>query len=254
MKLHHIRNATLVIEAGDQFILVDPMLGKRGAFQPFAFFRFKARRNPTVPLPDNSDEILEKITHCLITHQHEDHIDKTAENFLKSRNVPVYCSIKDESVFKKKGLNVVATLDYWRKDSFLDGTIMGVPARHGYGFVARPMGNVMGFFIELSGHPSIYISSDTIYTDEVKKVLEEYKPAISVVACGSAQLDIFSPLLMKMDDILQFVEDCSGKVIANHLEALNHCPTTRDELREKLKERNLIDKVKIPEDGETMMF
>jgi L-ascorbate metabolism protein UlaG (beta-lactamase superfamily) len=29
MKVHHLRNATLVIETGDKVILVDPMLGKK---------------------------------------------------------------------------------------------------------------------------------------------------------------------------------------------------------------------------------
>ena len=29
MKIHHLRNATMVIETKDQFILVDPMLGKK---------------------------------------------------------------------------------------------------------------------------------------------------------------------------------------------------------------------------------
>jgi L-ascorbate metabolism protein UlaG (beta-lactamase superfamily) len=39
------------------------------------------------------------------------------------------------------------------------------------------------------------------------------------------------------------------RVIAVHLEALNHCPLTRDELREKLREEGLLQQVEIPEDG-----
>ena len=252
MKIHHLRNATLIIESENNCILVDPMLGKVGTQPPFTLFRFKPRKNPLVPLPGSSQPILEKVTHCLITHKHPDHIDKDAEKFLKERNIPVVCNEKDSSHFRKKGLNVTKTLKYWTTEKFLGGTIIGIPARHGYGFIASPMGNVMGFHIEIPNTPSIYISADTIYTDDVDRALNELKPDVTVVACGTAQLDLGKPLLMTIEDIIKFVEQSPGKVIANHLEALNHCPTTRKQLREKLTEKGFLDKVYIPNDGETI--
>jgi L-ascorbate metabolism protein UlaG (beta-lactamase superfamily) len=46
MKIHHLRNATLVIEVENEVILVDPMLSKKGeASPPFTLFRFKPQRN-----------------------------------------------------------------------------------------------------------------------------------------------------------------------------------------------------------------
>lgn len=252
MKIHHFRNATMIIEVNDKFILIDPMLGAIGTMPSFTFFRFKAQRNPIVSLPEKSKLLLDKVTDCLITHRHPDHLDKAAEKFLIKNKIPVYCSKKDELILKKKGLNVMLSIDYWKRINFLGGKIEGIPAKHGYGFVAKPAGNVMGFYIELPNQPSIYLSSDTIYTDAVNKVLEEYKPAIAVVASGSAQFDIFQPLLMTMKDILKFVKNAPGKVIANHLEAVNHCPTTRNQLKSKLIEKNYIDKVFIPFDGETI--
>jgi L-ascorbate metabolism protein UlaG (beta-lactamase superfamily) len=250
MKIQHFRNATMVIEVNDKVILVDPMIGPMGTMPTFTFFRFKPRKNPIVPLPDICRPILERVTHCLITHQHPDHIDKKGERYLSQRKIPVICSIKDEAAFKKKGLNVVQTIDYWKRVDFLGGKIEGIPAQHGYGFVAKPMGNVMGFYIELPNQPSIYLSADTIYTDAVDKVLKQYKPDIGVVACGTAQLDIFKPLLMTMDDIIKFVENSPKKIVANHLEAVNHCPTTRKGLKEELSNNGLLDKTYIPEDGE----
>lgn len=38
MKLYHLRNATLVIETHEKFILVDPMLGEKGSSLPSRFF------------------------------------------------------------------------------------------------------------------------------------------------------------------------------------------------------------------------
>ncbi|WP_353777004.1 MBL fold metallo-hydrolase [Winogradskyella sp. 3972H.M.0a.05] len=254
MEIHHIRNATMIIETGEHVILVDPMLGARGtAGPPFTLFRFKPKRNPIVDLPDNCQPILNKVTHCLITHKHPDHIDKAAESFLKEKNIPVTCSALDESFFKKKGLNVVQVANYWKRDGFLGGKIEGIPARHGYGFVAKPMGNVMGFYFEFENEPSLYLSSDTIYTDDVDKVLRDYKPDISVVASGTAQLDVFQPLLMRIDDIVKFAKTAPGKVIANHLEAVNHCPTKRSYLKARFEQEGLSDKTFIPEDGELIL-
>jgi len=254
LKIHHLRNATMVLETEKDVILIDPMLGDQGFMPPFTFFRHKARRNPTVPLPESSNLILEKVTHCLITHLHPDHIDSKGIAFLIKNNIPITCSIKDEKALKKKGLNVVQSLKYWEKQNFLGGTIEGVPARHGYGFVAKPMGNVIGFYVELPNQKSIYLSSDTIYTASVDKVLKEYKPDINVLACGAAQFDIFKQLIMNKNDIIKFVKNASGKVIANHMESINHCPLTRKELKEILIHNNLIDNVLIPEDGELMIM
>lgn len=120
MNIHHLRNATLVIETKDKVILVDPMLGDKGTSAPsFTLFRFKAQRNPIVGLSDHAMSIVEKTTHCLITHLHPDHLDKAAEQFLKQKNIPVICSVKDEKKFKKRGLNVEQAINYWEPSSFL---------------------------------------------------------------------------------------------------------------------------------------
>ena len=254
MKLHHLRNATLVIETEKHVILVDPMLGKRKTIPPFTIFRYKPKRNPLVALPKNSREILSRVTHCLITHLHPDHIDKAGEVFLRRKSIPVICSSKDEKALVQRGLSVIQTLEYWEPQKFLDGKITGIPAIHGYGFVAKLMGNVMGFHIELADQKSVYVSSDTIFTEHVEKVLTQLKPDISVVACGTARLDFGQPLLMRMDDILKFTTLAPGKVLANHLEALNHCPTTRSQLKTALSDHGLINKTSIPNDGECIEY
>ena len=84
------------------------------------------------------------------------------------------------------------------------------------------------------------------------KVLKKYKPDISVLACGTAQFDLFKQLIMNIDDILKFTKNTQGKVIANHMESINHCPLTRKELKKILTQHQLINKVSIPEDGEIL--
>ncbi len=251
LKIHHLRNATFIIEKDTNFILVDPMLAPKGLMVPFAFFRHKPVKNPMVELPSGSKAILDKVTHVLITHPHPDHLDKDGIKFLRERNIPVICSHHHKNKLAKKSINVIQTLQFWKRQSFLNGSITGIPAKHGYGFIAKPMGIVMGFYIKFEDKTSIYISSDTIYTNDIDRVFEQLKPDVSVLAAGSAQFDFGGPLLMNHEDLIRFTKNAPGIVYANHMESVNHCPTTREKLKKLLKANQLIEKVYIPGDGET---
>ena len=219
--------------------------------------------NPTVSLPDNASQVLGKVTHCLITHsqafglkalQHTDHLDAAGETFLAKGRIPVVCREQDASYLRKLGLTVEATLGYWQPQPYLGGVITAVPAQHGHGWVHHLMANGAGFHLQLPDEPSIYISGDTVFTKEVERALTELKPEIAVVAAGSASLDVGGPILMPMDEIVNFARVAPDKVVANHLEALNHCPTTRTQLKQRLENDGLLSKAFIPEDGETLVF
>lgn len=255
MKIHHLRNATLILETAQQVIIIDPALGAKGSIPPLSFFRAKrVERNPTVPLPDQADALLPKVTHCLITHLHPDHLDEAGTTWLRANNIPIYCSQHDAKKLKKKGLTIAQALDYHQKIDALGGTLEGIPAVHGYGLVAKLMGKVMGFHLALPEEPSVYISSDTVLTPTVQQVLREQRPDLVAVAAGGARLDILQPLLMRLDEVVDLVAQAPQQVLAHHLEALNHCPTTRAKLRAALQQRGLLHKVWIPEDGEANVF
>jgi|tagenome__1003787_1003787.scaffolds.fasta_scaffold20500013_2 L-ascorbate metabolism protein UlaG (beta-lactamase superfamily) len=254
MKIHHLRNATIVLEAGGKRILVDPMLGSKGSLPPLAFIRHKARRNPTVELPGSSEQVLAELHAALITHcryGHADHFDKAGNALLKDRNLPVYCHSKDVRFLQKKGLRTEPIAPHQPRD-FFDGQITAFHAVHGYGLVGKMMGPGVGYLIELPGEPTIYLSGDTVLTDEVKRVLTEHKPDIAVVHAGSASLDFGRPILMPMNELLAFMRLAPGRVVANHMEAVNHCPTTRVQLHEEAQRAGLDDKLITPEDGQTV--
>lgn len=261
MKIHHLRSATFVIESKDNFILIDPMLCAKGQLPPFSRFKHKVQNNPTVPLPANSAEILNKVTHCLITHSqkwgiealtHADHLDKAGKTFLQKHQTPVASLKQDAKYLKKHKINITTELTYWEAQDFLGGKITAVPAKHGHGFIHNLMANGAGLFLTLPDEPSIYISGDTILTDDVKKALKEFNPDITVVAAGNASIDIGGDILMPMEEIIEFIQLSPSKVIANHLEALNHCPITREQLKKELIKQDLVEKVFIPEDGEVL--
>lgn len=259
MYIHHLRNATLVIETKKYKILIDPMLGKKGSLPPFAFFRHKPQKNPTVELPENSRVVLKGITHCFITHcqkGHFDHLDKDGIQFLRKNNIPIICSVKDKEFLIKKDLNILYAIEDWETFTFLQNEIKitAIPALHGKGWITKFMANGVGYFISISDEPNIYLSGDTVLTEDVKKAIKVFKPDITIVASGMASLDFGKPILMKLDEILEFVELSPKSVISNHLEALNHCSLKRSILKQKLTGFELIDKVWIPMDGESKEY
>ena len=263
MKIHHLRNATFVIESKDKFILIDPMLGAKGSLPSFSKKKHKAELNPIVELPNNASELLSKVTHALITHSqkwgiealtHSDHLDNPGKEFLRKNDISVVTPQNDIKYMKKIGIKVELGLTYWEPQKYLGGEITSVPAKHGHGFIHNLMANGAGFYLQLPDEPSIYISGDTVLTKDVKRALKELKPDITVVASGNASIDMGSDILMSMEEIIEFVKLSPNKVIANHLEALNHCPISREKLKAELEKHDLNDKVLIPEDGEVMSF
>ncbi len=262
MKIHHLRNATAVIESGPLHILVDPMLSGPGQLPAYARLRHPPLRNPLVPMPDNAREVLNRTTHCLITHsqkfgiralQHTDHLDAAGETFLRERGIPVITRRPDGAFLRRHGLTVAGELTYWQPEHLLGGTMIAIPARHGHGWVHRLMANGAGFYLERPAEPSIYISGDTVFTHDVKRALDELKPDVAVMAAGSASLDVGGPILMPLKELIAFVRSAPGRVIANHLEALNHCPTTRAQLKRVMDAEGLLSKMIIPDDGETIV-
>ena len=54
---------------------------------------------------------------------------------------------------------------------------------------------------------------------------------------------------MTPDEVIRCVRLAPGRVVAIHMEALNHCPTTRQCLRQCAEGAGLMHKVLIPDDG-----
>lgn len=256
MKIHFVRNATFVMETGDNRILVDPCLAKKGTLPPYTLLRRPPRLNPLVPVPDNSWPLFRTITAGLVTHcrnGHWDHLDAIGARLFADIGVPVHCGTGDVNYLVKKGVKAVG-LEADKFIPFLDGRIKPVPTQHGRGIAGFLMGPGLGFFIELPGQPSLYIAGDTVLTPGVKEVLRDLKPDIAVVNAGTAVLDVGTPILMPLDELIEFINMAPGKVIAVHMDAFNHCITDRKKLRQKLFDVKLSQKVLIPEDGETLDF
>ena len=256
MKIQHIRNACMILHYKDQRILVDPCLNPKGTLPPYALFRKRPQLNPIVDLPPNAESVLSQITSGLITHcryGHFDHLDKSGLRLLAQKQVSVHCNYLDEPYLKRRGIKTIA-LKINQRNEFLGGSIIPFPTAHGRGLVGMLMRPGTGYFIELPDEQTMYISGDTVMTPTVNRVLSDLQPDISILNAGTATLDFGKPVLMPIHEQLEFIRTAPGKVIAVHLDAFNHCLTTREALRHTVEKEGLAGKVAIPEDGELMEF
>ena len=256
MKIQHIRNACMIIHSNAHRILVDPCLNSKGSLPPYTLFRKRPRLNPIVDLPPDSEPVLNQITSGLITHcryGHFDHLDKSGIRLLAKKQVPVYCNYLDGPYLRRRRINTIP-LKINRRNEFLTGSITCFPTAHGYGLIGKLMGPGTGYFIEPAGDKTIYISGDTVIPQTVRHVLNDLRPDISILNAGTAVLDFGRPILMPINELLDFIRTAPGKVIAVHLDAFNHCLTTRDILRDAVSKEGLSGKVMIPADGELMEF
>jgi len=257
MKITQLRNATVVIEANNRVILLDPMLASRGAIPALKYVTRSRRRNPLVELPPATGDILERVTHCLITHcqkGHFDHLDRVAVKWLREHQVPIICMEGDATYLERKGLKVSALNAHGEEQAFLGGTVVPIPCVHGHGIVGSVMAHGHGFFIQLPGEPSLYIAGDTVLTEDVKRCLTQRQPDVSVLPAGGARFDLGGEIIMGEDDVIAASHLSAGVVVANHLEALDHCPVSREDLASRCRREKLQGKLLIPKDGQTLTF
>jgi L-ascorbate metabolism protein UlaG (beta-lactamase superfamily) len=235
VRLTLVRNATLIVELGERWLLVDPMLDDAGARPPIANTANQIP-NPTVRLPSPAEEIVRGLDAVLVTHRHRDHLDARGEE-LTPRGIPVFCQPEDEEALLDLGLDARPV----ESELTWEGIrIVRTPARHGSGAIAEELAPVSGFLLD-----DLYLAGDTVWYDDVETTIERHRPRVAVVNAGGAEFLEGGPIVMGIDDVRE-VAMRVATVVAVHLEAINHCLLTRDALRAA------VPGVLVPEDGETL--
>jgi L-ascorbate metabolism protein UlaG (beta-lactamase superfamily) len=247
-----LRNATALMNYGGKRFLIDPSLDPAGHRPPVANTP-QPRPNPLVELPDDWESVVSSADTLLVTRLHQDHFDTTAATTL-GHNLPLYGQREDTQR--------LAALGFWDLHPVgsrieCDGiTITRTPAHHGEGEIGQAMAPVSGFVFRSAGEPTLYIAGDTIWHNDVKQVIAEYRPELIVVNAGGARFLEGDPIVMTAEDVAEVHRAAPEAVlIVVHLEAINHCLETREHYRTRLPELGVeMTRVRIPEDGETVPF
>ncbi len=252
MKIHFVRHATFAFEIGGVRVLVDPMLAEAGT-APAVPNTPNVRQNPLVDLPFEDailSDLIESTDAVLVTHTHNDHWDGRARELIPKDRL-VLCQPEDEARISGAGFANVSAVDpglAWKGLQFFR-----TGGRHGTGEIGAQLAPVSGFVVQAEGSPSLYVAGDTIWCEEVEEALLAHRPDVVVVNAGAAQFLEGDPITMTAEDVVRVCRAApEARVIATHMEAINHCLLTRADLAEALEAQALSDRVGIPADGETL--
>jgi L-ascorbate metabolism protein UlaG (beta-lactamase superfamily) len=256
MQIHFLRHATFILKLSSTQILVDPMLGAAASMEPFKnAANHNQMRNPLVELPLNDSELnqlLGQITGVIVSHVHRDHWDPRAIELI-SKNTPILCQVADEKVIRGAGFKMVTPIQ--NELSWQGLNIHRSGGQHGTGAIGVKMGIVSGFVVRAAGEPAIYIAGDTIWCKEVEDALQSQSPDVIMVNAGAAEFLQGGPITMTAEDVGSVCHARpAARVVAIHMEAINHCGLTRDALRQFLAKEKLAEQVFIPTDGDLLAF
>ncbi len=247
VRIRLIRNATCLIRYGGRTILLDPFLSEAGALPAFNNTP-NPRPNPLVGLPVPAAQIVAGIDAALLTHSHVDHWDPVARDLLP-KGTTFFVQPADNARLTQAGFTGVRPVDTavpWEGIS-----ITRTGGQHGRGDVGQRMGTVSGYVLKRQGSPTVYIAGDTVWCPEVAEAIRDHRPDIIVVNAGEAQFLEGGPIIMGVDDVVRVCGAApQARVIAVHMEAVNHCVLTRDALRAGLARSAVTSTVLIPRDGE----
>jgi len=227
------------------------MLGEVGTAPPVQRSP-NPRPNPLVPLPSPVSAVIQGVDAVLVTHTHRDHFDDAAAALLP-KHLPLVGQPEDEAKLRGLGfarLHPVGTVLQWKGIE-----IHRTAGRHGLGEVGARMAPVSGFALRAPGEPTLYIAGDTIWCREVEEALRLHAPGATVVNAGAAQFLEGGPITMTAEDVVEVARHAPAtRVVAVHMEAINHCLLTRRALASSLADAGLADRVWIPQDGESKVF
>jgi len=249
MKIHLIRNATIIVEYVGKKFLIDPMLAEKGTYPPFPNAPRQDQNNPLVCLPTSIDNIIQNIDAVIVTHLHIDHWDDAAKKVLPKDIKMFVQNEKDAAEIQSNNFQNVEVL---QEDTVFENIqLIKTKGEHGRGEILKRTGQVCGVVLKHHAERTLYIAGDTVWYEAVKRVIDTHTPDIIVVNAGDNQFFEGGSLVMGKDDVYEMCNAApDGKIISAHMEAVNHWTLSREDLKRFINEKGIMSNVLVPDDGE----
>ncbi|WP_149096529.1 MBL fold metallo-hydrolase [Paenibacillus terrae] len=254
MKIQQIRNATITVQYAGKKFLVDPMLADKGAYSPFpAGFREDVR-NPIIDLPMSVDDIIKDVDAVILTHLHQDHYDDVAKKVLP-KSIKVF--VQDEKDAKQVMNDGFQQVEVLTENTVFEGIqLVKTQGEHGRGEeLLKAMGEVCGIVFNHRSEKTLYVAGDTVWYDGIQNEIDAHTPDVIVVNAGNNVWQSMGSLIMGKEDVYEVLKAApKSKIIAVHMEAVNHWTLSREELERYADEKGFSSSLLIPEDGESYTF
>lgn len=259
MRLHQIRNATLIIEFSRKRFLVDPMFagvnGLKGVKGELLPLNNSENFFPLHDLPFSPKDILKNIDAVIITHLHTDHFDKFAKDLIPKGMKIFVQDIFDKNALEKEHFN---NLEIVKSEGteFEGVKLYKTECCHGIRpfvepiFLANGMRwEAMGVVFKAENEPVLYLAGDTVWYKGVKEALDIHKPKHIILNTSCTVISNNEPVIMGIDDIKEIHEYYPyGKLIASHMDCSSNSTLSRADLRAS----EVKDYIYTPADGEMM--
>jgi L-ascorbate metabolism protein UlaG (beta-lactamase superfamily) len=249
MEIQQIRNATMKITYSGRKFLTDPLLSPKHSYDPFA----GNSPNPTTDLPCPIEEVVYGIEAILVSHVHIDHFDRAARELLP-KEIPLFCQPSDLESLTRKGFQSVRSVEL--SYTWEGVTVTRTNGQHGTGTWGEKMGNVSGFVFQAENEPTLFWVGDSIWCEPVEQAMKDFQPDVIITHSGGAKFPDSDPIIMDEEQTIALCQAApNAVVVAVHLEALDHCPVTRADLRSMAEKAGITSQqLVIPADGEIFSF
>lgn len=253
MKITQIRNATLLVEYAGKMFLIDPMLAEKGTYPPFPNSLRQDQNNPLVSLPMSMDHIINDLDAVIVTHLHLDHFDDAAKDVLP-KDIKMF--VQNEEDAEEVRNAYFQHVEVLTEATVFEGIqLIKTKGEHGRGEILKLAGLVCGVVFKHQNEKTLYVAGDTVWYEGVQEEIDAHQPDIIVVNGGDNQFFEGGSLVMGKDDIYEVYKAAPrAKIIASHMEAVNHWTLSREELKSFIGEKGISSQVLVPDDGESYTF
>lgn len=206
MKISFLGHASLQIQIGDTFLLVDPFISGN-------------------PKASHIDVNTLKADYILVTHAHFDHT-QDVEAIAKRTGATIISNFEIVSYYQAKDLKG-HPMNHGGSWAFNFGRVKYVNAIHTSSFPDGSYGGQPGGFVIEGEHKNIYIAGDTALTYDMKLIPLQTKLDLAVLPIG----DNFT---MGIDDAIiaaDFVE--CDKILGYHFDTFGYIEINHDEAKRK---------------------
>ncbi len=256
-----IRSATIKVALGGTVFLIDPMLAPRGAWPGFQYSVNSEARNPLTDLPMSVEQALSGVDAVVLTHLHDDHWDEEARRRIP-KDMPIFTDSEAhrQELFKAGFTNVMVLEP---KTVFKGVTLSPQMSQHGpdevlaYHPLGDLLGTTMGIFFERKGSKSVYVVGDSVWKPFITMQISTLRPDVIVLNTGNALMtECADSIIMGTADFMRAYREAPwAKIVAVHMDAINHCVLKRHDLRDVVALHKLDpNRALIPNDGEVLRF
>lgn len=246
-----VGSATWVINVDKKFkIACDPALSPVNTK-----YVYKGIKTSRIKAPIHDEKTFENVRIWLLTHCHFDHLDKKGMAKINENSVIISHKNCQKMLEKHKKKNVLyldrGKIQRIEVDGY-DIEIKAIPAHHAKNFLTETiMGGVNGYLITITDdkeEKNIYITSDTLYKQDVADALTGTKIDVMIANVGSARKSMLGgPFTMDISMLNRFLETIKPSLtIPVHVNDFEHFEMTRKDLN-KIND-NFV--VKFPRQGE----